>query len=291
MTSITLKRVRRVLAVVAAAALLTPLAACGSGGETTVKVATRADYYEIYKALNEELEARGEHIRVENDTYDSSIDTSQLLVDNDIDIAATVHTAALKQSQEKNPKFNDVVRLDYIHVQGLALYSKKYKSLDEIPDGATIAILQDAINQSRSLHDLESAGLIKVNPDVTYAAIADVTSNPKNLKFKEITTQLQVRTLDDVDAGLVYTTQAYDGKLDPKTALWSETTDFKKNPGQRKYANIFTVRKEDQNNETYKKVVDAYHSERVYKAYIAEYDGALVPVDHDGNAVDLSKYR
>ncbi|KFI98877.1 MetQ/NlpA family ABC transporter substrate-binding protein [Bifidobacterium subtile] len=289
---------QKVFAAIAVLVLISlSLAGCGSasgssGGETTVKVALRAPYKIIYDALNQELAARGDKIKVVTSTYDTSTDTSQLLVDHDVDIAATIHSTALKAAQKKNPEFNDVVRLGYIHVQGLALYSHKYKSLDAIPDGATIAILNDTTNQSRALHDLQTAGLIKVDTSVPFATPKNITSNPKKLQFKEISTQLQVRTLDDVDAGFVYTTQAYDAKLDTKlTPLWSESTDFKKNPGQRQYANMFTVLKENVNNPTYKKVVDAYHSTRVYKAYLKEYGTALVPVDNQGNSIDLKKYE
>jgi D-methionine transport system substrate-binding protein len=282
---------QRVFAAFAVLALFAlSLAGCGSSGEKVVKVALRAPYKIIYDALNQELAARGDKIKVVTSTYDTSTDTSQLLVDHDVDIAATIHSAALKAAQKKNPPFNDVVRLGYIHMQGSSLYSHKYKSVAAIPDGATISIPSDTSNQARALYNLQTMGLIKVDMTVPYPTPRNITSNPKNLKFKEITTQLQVRTLDDVDAGFVLTTQAYDAKLDLKSALWGESTDFKKHPEQRQYIIMFTVLKENLNNPTYKKVVDAYHSPRVYKAYVKEYGNALVPVDNQGNAVDLKQY-
>ena len=91
-----------------------------------------------------------------------------------------------------------------IHVEPIALSSKKYASLSDIPAGATIAIPNDPTNEGRALLLLEAAGLITLKADAGLEAIPlDIASNPKNLKFSEIEAATLPRVLGDVDAAVI----------------------------------------------------------------------------------------
>ncbi len=84
-------------------------------------------------------------------------------------------------------------------------YSKKYKSIDELPDGASVAIPNDPPNIAHSLLLLEQNNLIKLKDGVGIkATIQDITSNPKNLQFKEVDLLTLNRMMDDVDMVTMY---------------------------------------------------------------------------------------
>ena len=153
----------------------------------------------------------------------------------------------------------------------MGLYSHKIKSLDEVKDGDTVAVPNDPTNGARGLLLLQKAGLIKIKDGVKYPTVTDITENPKNLKIQELEAAQIPRSLDDVTFAAVNTNYAMEAKMDPvKDAILREDKDTP-------YANIIAVNKDDQDNPTYKKIVEIYQSD-VIKQYIEEhYKGALIP--------------
>ena len=110
----------------------------------------------------------------------------------------------------------------------MAVYSKKIKSLDELSDGATVAIPNDPTNGGRALILLEKQGLITIKDgvDKLTATDKDVDKNTKNLKFKLLDAAQLPRTLDEVDAAVINTNYALEGGLNPvKDALVIEDKD------------------------------------------------------------------
>ena len=99
-----------------------------------------------------------------------------------------------------------------------------------------------------------------------------------------------ISILDDVDAGFAYSPNAVDAGLNPETdPIFKDELDLKNNSTQFQFVIIFTGEEGDENNEVYKKVIDAYHSEEVYKVYKEVFKGSTIPVT-DGEPIDLSKY-
>lgn len=81
------------------------------------------------------------------------------------------------------------------------LYSSKYKSLEEIPDGATITISNDPSNMDRGLRFLEKLGLLKLGEKTgEFYSMLDIKENPKNIKFLEVEITLTAGSYKDVDA-------------------------------------------------------------------------------------------
>lgn len=108
----------------------------------------------------------------------------------------------------------------------IGLFSKKLKKGDTVPDGATIAVPNDPVNTGRALLLLESIDLIKLKPGVAHeAALEDVVSNPKKLKFVQIEGSQSARTFDDVTASVTYTTFAKQAGLNEKDGLAFDNTD------------------------------------------------------------------
>ncbi|MDF2687280.1 MAG: MetQ/NlpA family lipoprotein, partial [Microvirga sp.] len=106
----------------------------------------------------------------------------------------------------------------------IGIYSKKHKSFDALPNGASIAIPNDPTNGGRALLLLQDKGVIKLKDGVGFKpTILDVTENTKKLKFTEIDAAQAPRVLDDVDAAVINTNYATQAGLDPvKDALTRE---------------------------------------------------------------------
>ncbi|WP_432661798.1 MetQ/NlpA family ABC transporter substrate-binding protein [Wukongibacter baidiensis] len=159
-----------------------------------------------------------------------------------------------------------------VHVEPLGLYSKKIKSVDELRDGAVISIPNDPTNEGRALILLEAKGYIKLKENAGLEATDnDIIENPKNLVFEPIDAAQLPRTLDDVDASVINTNYALEAGLNPsKDALIIEGSESP-------YANILTIRPDDKENESIKKLVEALQSEKVKNFIEEQYKGAVVP--------------
>ena len=162
-----------------------------------------------------------------------------------------------------------------IHVEPIALYSKKYSSLSDIPNGAVIAIPNDPTNEGRALLLLEATGLIKLKDDAGLEAIPlDIVENPKNLKFSEIEAATLPRVLSDVDAAVINGNYAIPaGLVATRDGLFVEGAESP-------YVNVIAVKEGNENNPAIKALVEALKSDEV-KAYVAEHyqNGEVVLVD------------
>ena len=162
-----------------------------------------------------------------------------------------------------------------IHVEPIALYSSKYSSLSDIPNGAVIAIPNDPTNEGRALLLLQSAGLIKLRADAGLEAIPlDITENPKNFKFSEIEAATLPRVLSDVDAAIINGNYAIPaGLVATRDGLFVEGADSP-------YVNVIAVKEGNENNPAIKALVEALKSDEV-AAFVAEKykNGEVVLVD------------
>ena len=162
-----------------------------------------------------------------------------------------------------------------IHVEPIALYSSKYSSLSDIPNGAVIAIPNDPTNEGRALLLLQSAGLIKLKDNAGLEDIPlDIVENPKNLKFSEIEAATLPRILSDVDAAVINGNYAIPaGLVATRDGLFVEGAD---SPS----VNVIAVKAGNENNPAVKALVEALKSDKV-KAYVAEHykNGEVVLVD------------
>ncbi|MDR3238582.1 MAG: hypothetical protein LBT44_00605 [Clostridiales bacterium] len=149
------------------------------------------------------------------------------------------------------------------------LFSTKYDSLDELPEGAKIVVPNDAGNNFRAFIILADAGLITlkdgVDPiDVTQNSIIE---NPKNFKFIEVDYTMLARTLEEADAGFLYATVAAEINLDFNTdVLAQEREEFQA-------ADIIAVREENIGSEKAKILEQAYKTDAVKQALKESYAG------------------
>jgi len=166
----------------------------------------------------------------------------------------------------------DLVQVGQVHVEPFGAYSRKVKSVDALPEGATVAIPNDPSNGGRALLLLAHHGLIKLkDPDNILATARDVAENPKKLKFRELEAATLPRVLDQVDLALINTNYALEAGLNPtQDALFIEGSDSP-------YANILVTRKDNAEAESVKKLVKALQSDDVRKFIEEKYKGAIVP--------------
>jgi D-methionine transport system substrate-binding protein len=105
------------------------------------------------------------------------------------------------------------------------IYSKKFKSLSDIKDGATVTIANDPTNFARALRYLQTLGLIKINPDIdaSKASEKDIAENPKHLNIEPVEAAQLPRTPDSVDFSLVNGNYAIASGIlaDPRSAAKS----------------------------------------------------------------------
>ena len=159
-----------------------------------------------------------------------------------------------------------------IHVEPLGVFSKKYESIEALPDKATIAIPSDPSNGGRALILLHNNGIITLNDSSNlYVTEFDIVKNPKKLKFKPIEAAQLPRVLPDVDAAVINGNYALEAGFSPVDD--SLLLEGKESP----YANIIAVRAGDENKEDIVKLIKALQSEKVSTYILNNYKGGVVP--------------
>lgn len=167
----------------------------------------------------------------------------------------------------------DLVSVVAVHIEPLGIYSNKIAALDELPDGAVVAIPNDATNGGRALKLLEANGLLTLKADAGYTAtVQDIVANPKNLDIKELEAAQLVRALDDVSIAVINGNFAIEAGLKPATdALALESGE--NNP----YANILTVLKGHETDAGILKLAELLTSPEVKQFIEEKYEGAVIP--------------
>lgn len=201
-------------------------------------------------------------ITVKTETFTDYNQPNKALKNGNIDLNAFQHQAFLDEWNKANK--GDLVSIGKTVIAPIRLFSTKYKSINDLPDGATIAVPNDATNESRALYVLKNAGLITFKKGTgKLATISDIKTNKKNLTIKEMDASQTARTLDDVDAAVVNNTYANAAKLNSKDVIYTEPV----NKDSEQWINIIVARKQDKNNQAYKDVVKAYQTAAVKKLH------------------------
>lgn len=173
----------------------------------------------------------------------------------------------------------NIVRGFYTVYTPSGLYSAKYKSLAQLPDGALIGIPVDPANNGRALFMLQDHGLLSLRPgvSVTHASVDDITANPHHFKFIQVDQLMQLRTYQDVDLVFLFSLYAKMAGLDPiKDALAVETLDGAKSP----YKGIVAVPRDLAHTPKIKALQNAYASDAVKNFYRSKYGDAIVFLDN-----------
>lgn len=225
---------------------------------------------EIIEGLKDEFKGQGLDVEVVN--FDDYVQPNLQLEAGDLDANYFQHKPYLDSFVEERGIKNLAV-LGYVHIEPMALYSEKYKSIDEIKDGSEIIIPNDPSNGARALILLEDAGLIKLK-DKTNLNLTekDIAENPKNLKFTAMDAPSIVQVYKDAGAAVINSNFAIGKDLDPtKDSIFLESKDSP-------YANLVAIRKEDAEKEKFKKFIGVLNSDAAKKLIEEKFKGAVIPV-------------
>ena len=270
------------------------LAACGAEEETTNDNTATTDEAETTEQAEETTITVGasyglhdiileeaapilaeEGITLEVEPYQDYILPNQDLENGDLDANYFQHIPYLN-NQIKEFGY-DFVNIGGIHVEPMAIYSKKYTSIEEIPEGGTIIMSNSVAEQGRVLSLLEASGLIKLDPAVnkSEATLDNIVENPKNLVIDaEPSPEILVSFYENEegDAVVINSNFAIDAGISPvddSIAIEGGASD---------YVNVIATTKEKENDPALKRLVEVLQSEEISDFILEEWDGAVVPV-------------
>jgi D-methionine transport system substrate-binding protein len=229
---------------------------------------TAGPHAQILEVVKKVAERDGLKIQIVE--FNDYVQPNAALAQGDLDANSYQHHPYLDNSNKE--RGYHLVAIAQTVTFPIGIYSKKLKSLADLPAGGRVAIPNDPTNGGRVLLLLQDRGVIKLKPNIGLKATPlDVADNPKKLKFIELDAAQLPRSLDDVDAAAVNTNYALTAGLDPKRdAITQESPNSP-------YANLIAVRAQDQDKPAFKALVKAYHSDEVKKFIETQFKGAVVP--------------
>lgn len=236
--------------------------AASKSSSKTVKVGVMT-FSDTEKARWDKIkELVGDKANIEFTEFTDYTQPNEAVANKEIDINAFQHYNFLENWNKENKQ--NLVAIADTYLAPIRLYSDKVKKVKSIPKNGTIAIPNDATNESRALYLLQSAGLIKLNVSGTeIATVANITKNPKNLNIQELDASQTARSLKDVDAAVINNTYIEQANLTTDDAIYVEKSD--KNSKQ--WVNVIAARKnwKKQKNAAIQAIIDAYHTDEVKK--------------------------
>ncbi|WP_277585349.1 MetQ/NlpA family ABC transporter substrate-binding protein [Psychrobacillus antarcticus] len=253
------------------------LAACGSDAsskteainEDKIIVGVTAGPHEQIVEVAAEVAAK-DGLEVELKVFSDYILPNTALSEGDLDANSYQHEPFLDTFNADHS--TDLVTVGRTILNPMGVYSDKYKSIDDLPDGATFGLPNDPTNGARALYILEEAGFIKIKEDKREtASIYDIEENPKNLEFIELEAAQIPKQLSEVDAAAINTNFALEAGINPKED--SILLESSNSP----YVNYIVVRAENEDDPTIQKFIKAYQSEEVRKFIEEEFKGSVLP--------------
>ena len=241
----------------------------------TVKVASVGSDADIWRHIAESDQAKKAGLKIEVEELNGGVPLNQAVAEGSVDANAFQSIGYLQGFNESNSSKLTPIGTTYIEPMGL--YSKKVKALNDLPNGAKIAIPDNPYNTTRALRLLETAGLIKLPADFKEGTgtPSDIVENKKNFEFLLIDDTTSIRVLDDVDLIAIGNTIALEGGLNVlKDALFYEKADESTITS----INVIVVKSGNESNDDYKKLVDLYHDADVQKFISDKFQGTKVEV-------------
>ena len=241
----------------------------------TVKIASVGSDADIWRHIAESEQAKKAGLKIEVQEINGGVPLNESVADGTVDANAFQSIGYLQGFNEANS--NKLVPVGTTYIEPMGLYSKKVKSLNDLSNGAKVALPDSPYNTTRALRLLESAGLIKLPSDFKdgTGTPSDIIENKKNLEFLLIDDTTSVRVLDDTDLIAIGNTIALEGGLNVlKDSLFYEKADASTITS----INVIAVKAENVDKEEYKKLVDLYHDPEIQKYISDKFAGTKVEV-------------
>lgn len=265
-----------------AAMLMLALAACGKEKDTnegpktegtdekvTLKVASLIPpMTEILELVKPQLAEEG--IDLEMVVLGDNVQPNTALASKEVDANFFQHVPYMEEFNRNNDA--NLVPITPIYFANYGVYAKDFASMDELPEGAVIAMANDVSNIDRSLALLAQQGVITLKEKTdTYYTKADITDNPKNYVFEEVDLLMLARMYDDADAVIMTPAYAAPLGLTPKSdALLTEGVE-------NDFAITLIAREDNKDWEPIQKLAKAMTSPEVRKFLEENYDETAIP--------------
>lgn len=235
-------------------ALLFGLSSCSNESAETITVGTIAGPENDLVIVAQQVAKDKYNLPIKIIEFSDYNLPNEALQDGSLDVNVYQHQPYLNEAKKAHGY--DLEAIGKTFVYPMAIYSRKHKSLSEIPDNAIIAVPNDPSNEARALLLLKNAGLVTLK-DNKNSSVDDILDNPKHLRFKELDAAQLPRVLPDVDAAVINTTFALPAGLTPaKDALFVEDKDSP-------YANIIVIRTDSKKKKQLELFVKALNSNEV----------------------------
>ncbi|MCF1684954.1 MetQ/NlpA family ABC transporter substrate-binding protein [Tetragenococcus halophilus] len=256
------------------------LGACGAGDsnaedseDKTVRLGVVGENNEDWEYVQEELKEK-ENIDLEIVTFTDYRTPITALEDGSIDLHTSLTEIFMDEINEEGGFSNTTIA--YTNLNPLGIFSDKIEDVEDVEDGAEVALPNDVSNESRALLLLQQADLIELDEDKgNMPTTNDITANPKNLQFEELDANQTIRSLDDVDIACVNNNVAVDaGYIPTEDAIFLEPVAESSKP----YYNVIAAREDEKDNEIYQTVVDYYQTDEVKEVIDDMTQGSSIPV-------------
>lgn len=272
------RNAKRILAAGAAAVLAVGLTACGgkenkADDRTITVAASPTPHAEILEAAKDLLKEKGYTLEIKE--FDDYPQQNVVVDEGEFDANYFQHQPYLDNFNEE--KGSDLVSAAKIHYEPLGIYPGASEDLENIKDGAKIAVPNDATNEARALLLLEENGIITLKEDAGLNATKkDVEENPHNIEIVELDAAQIARVVEELDFVVLNGNYALDAGFNVQTdAIAKEEADSE---AAQTYANIIAVKKENKDSEKIKALVEVLQSEEIGKFITDTYEGAVVPM-------------
>ena len=234
--------------------------------------ASPAPHAEILKAAADSLAQKGYELDIKE--YVDYIQPNLALESGDLAANYFQHLPYLESFNEENG--TKLVSAAAIHYEPFGIYAGKASSLEELQDGATVAVPNDTSNEARALLLLEAQGLIqlKEGADLTVTK-NDIVENPKNLNLYEVEAAQIPRVVEDVDIAVINGNYAIEAGFKVSEALAVEDSE---SIAASTYGNVIAVQEGHENDEAIQALIEALTSDEVKKFMDEKYEGAVVPL-------------
>ena len=234
--------------------------------------ASPAPHAEILKAAQEVLAEKGYELDIKE--YVDYIQPNLALESGDLDANYFQHFPYLESFNEENG--TKLVSAASIHYEPFGIYAGKASSLEELADGATVAVPNDTSNEARALLLLEAQGLIKLKDGADLTVTKnDIVENPKNLDLYEVEAAQIPRIVEDVDIAVINGNYAIEAGFKVSEALAVEDSA---SIAATTYGNVVAVQEGRENDEAIQALIEALTSDEVKKFMEEKYEGAVVPL-------------
>lgn len=253
------------------------LAGCGSNtasdDKTIVIGASTTPHAEIINHVKPILEKEGYKVTVKE--FTDYVKPNTALVNGDLDANFFQHEPYLVDWAKKANKSDEVTSVFSVHFEPLGIYSVHHTSLEELQDGAKIAIPNDPTNGGRALKLLEEHGIIKLKDGKGIDATkADITDYIKKVDIIEMQAETCAVNIQDVDYAVVNGNNALNTKISDKVLV----SEDKNSDAAKKFANIIAVRSENKDSKKIKALIDALNTKEVKEFIENKYKGIVVPL-------------